>query len=658
MRSSAAGSVTARRTLVLVAVSVLALLPTTSTASTTPAEVPTVRVEQIALESDGASRLVVSVAGLGAGRTIAPGDVTLVENGVRVRDLGVQPITGDDAGVLPAVVLAVDTSGSTDGAPLTAAVAAGQQLVSALEEVGVLTGVVEFGPDVAVRARLEDTRGTSANALSQLAAEGETRLFDGMARGVRMLSEHDGPRDLVVFSDGADTVSTADLDAVRAVAVDAGVRVTAVALETEDFDVAPLNAVTAATEGRLMQVTAPEQLLATFRGVAQDLTTRFELTLASAPVPVPPSELSFEVRLATDGATASDSVVALNPRVPAITEPVPYRPTGPPVELLGSTTGLVVTFASVFLVVLLIGVVALSGAGERRRRERLAQRLEGWDGHGAPPEEAIVAAASLSERAADAVDRLPKPRGLEERLFLRLERADWPMRPSEFQLVTAAAVIGGGVVPLVLARSLPLAALGVLAGALGPYAVLRVAVSRRVRAFEDQLPSVLALLAGALRAGHSFHTALEGTIRETDEPAHSELRRAAVEHRLGRPIAEALRGVSVRMDSTDLRWVVTAIAIQQEVGGNLAELLDNVARTLRDRASLGRTVRALSAEGKLSAWIIGLMPFGMFVAMSLINPEYVGLLYERTLGRALIVLGLVLLALGAVWLRAIVRPRF
>lgn len=649
-----------RRTIGAVAMLVVAAaLSTPAWASNVGDAAPTtVRVEQVALEADGRSRLVVSVTGLGAGRAIEPGDVVLVENGARVRDLAVTPVTGDDAGVLPAVVLAVDTSGSTDGAPLTAAVAAGQQLVAAIEEVGGLTGVVEFGPQVAVQARLDEPPGTSATALSGLVAGGETRLFDGVARAVRMLGDHDGPRDLVVFSDGADTVSTGDLDTARSLAVDGGVRVTVVALETEDFDIAPLAAIAAATDGSLTRVEAPEQLLATFRGVAQDLTTRFELTWSSDPVPVPPSELSFEVRLSAADVEATDAVVALNPRVPAITEPVPYRPLGPPVPQLAATAGLVVTFASVFLVVLLIAGVALSGAGERRRRERLARRLEGWDGHGTPPEDAIIAAASLSDRAADAVDRLPKPRGLEERLFQLLERADWPMRPSEFQLVTVATAIGGATVPLVLTRSVALAVLGGLVGLAGPTAALRFAVSRRVRAFEDQLPSVLSLLAGALRAGHSFHTALEGTIRETDEPAHSELRRAAVEHRLGRPIADSLRGVGDRMHSTDLRWVVTAIAIQQEVGGNLAELLDNVARTLRDRASLGRTVRALSAEGKLSAWIIGLMPFGMFVVLTAINPEYVALLSTRRTGQALIGLALVLLAIGSLWLRHIVRPRF
>jgi tight adherence protein B len=440
--------------------------------------------------------------------------------------------------------------------------------------------------------------------------------------------------------------------------VDGEIRVTSVALDTGDMDLAPLQSVATATGGQVIRVAEPAQLLAAFRGVAADLTNRFVLTWTAELVPAPATQLSVEVSVSTDAGTVTDDLVVLNTRVPVITPPRVYEPPQAPIGLLANEAGLVLGVVTAFLSVLIGGVLILSGAGERRRRLRLASQLPAWDGIGDGPTAAIIATASLTDRAAEAMDRLPTPEGLEERLGVLLERADWPMRSSEFQLVTVGATFGGLVIPLILFRSLPLAVLVALAGAAGPYVMLKLAVARRAAKFEDQLPSVLMLLAGALRAGHGFTTALEGTVRETDEPARSELRRASVEQRLGRSVDSALLGVAERLQSSDLRWVVNAIAIQQEVGGNLAELLDNVASTLRDRASLGRNVKALAAEGRYSAWIIGLLPFAMFMIMTVINPEYVRFLYTDPRGLAMSVIAIVLMAIGGLVLRKLVQPRF
>lgn len=619
---------------------------------------PAVRVESVDLSPDGESAVSISVSGLAEGESIDRGAVELIENGAPVEGLRVDGASGEPSQTVPAVVLAVDTSGSTEGAPLAAAIAAGRDLVQQVDGAGLLTGLVEFGPTVVVHARPGDPAESVIASLEALEAQGETLLYDGLARSTRLLSTHDGPRDVVVFSDGVDNGSGSTLDTVRALAESEDVRVTAVALDAGDLDLAPLEAIADATGGSVLRVTDPDQLLGAFAGVARDLATRLRLSWTAEAMPRPVDQLSFEVRLATSDGPVSERFIAFNPRVPAITPPREITLPTVPVPALGGPVGVAVALVTTFLAVLSLTVLAVSGVGERRRRERLASRLEGWNGLHSAPDDAVEAAATLSKRAADAVDRLPKPRGLEERLARLLERADWPMRPSEFQLVTAATVLGGLLVPLILTRSLPLGLLGLLAGLVGPLSVLRLSVRRRVRAFEEQLPGTLALLAGALRAGHSFTTALEGAIREVDEPAHSELRRAAVEHRLGRPVPEALRGVSDRMQSTDLRWVVTAIAIQQEVGGNLAELLDNVAATLRDRASLVRSVRALSAEGRLSAWVIGAMPFVMFVVMSLLNPDYTSMLYSTAVGRVAMALAAVLMAVGAFWLSKLVQPKY
>ena len=154
-------------------------------------------------------------------------------------------------------------------------------------------------------------------------------------------------------------------------------------------------------------------------------------------------------------------------------------------------------------------------------------------------------------------------------------------------------------------------------------------------------------MAGGLQAGLSLPQAVDTVIREGHEPMAGELKRALVEQRLGVDIAEALDGVATRMDSEDFRWVVMAISIQREVGGNLAEILNTVADTLREREYLRRQVKALSAEGRLSGYILTGLPIMIFVYMLFANRDYVRPLYTTFIGFIMLGVAVVLLGLGS-----------
>jgi tight adherence protein B len=153
-------------------------------------------------------------------------------------------------------------------------------------------------------------------------------------------------------------------------------------------------------------------------------------------------------------------------------------------------------------------------------------------------------------------------------------------------------------------------------------------------------------MAGGLSAGLSLSQAIDTVVREGQEPMAGELRRALAEHRLGVGIEDALDGIAERMGSEDFRWVVMAVRIQREVGGNLSEILTTVADTLREREYLRRQVRTLSAEGRLSAWILGLLPVVMFCYLLVGNPTFVRPLYTQALGLAFLGGAMFLLALG------------
>jgi tight adherence protein B len=188
-----------------------------------------------------------------------------------------------------------------------------------------------------------------------------------------------------------------------------------------------------------------------------------------------------------------------------------------------------------------------------------------------------------------------------------------------------------------------------------PWTYLSIKESRRRSAFLGQLPETLQLMAGSLAAGYSLAQAVDTVVQEGTGPVTSELNRALVEARLGVPIEDALAAVATRMDSRDFSWVVMAIRIQRQVGGNLAELLTTVAATLRERERLRRQVKALSAEGRLSGWILGLLPPAFAAYLLVAQPQYLEPLFTDPLGWALVFVAVVLLLSGAFWMRRLVR---
>jgi tight adherence protein B len=196
---------------------------------------------------------------------------------------------------------------------------------------------------------------------------------------------------------------------------------------------------------------------------------------------------------------------------------------------------------------------------------------------------------------------------------------------------------------------------GVVAGWLGTIAFVRFRIGRRQGAFSEQLPDVLQLVAGALQSGFSLAQALDSVVREGSQPAAGELSRALAETRIGAELEDSLDRVALRMDSRDLSWVVMAIRIQREVGGNLAEVLLNTVGTMRERAQLRRQVRALSAEGRLSAYILIALPILVGGWLFWSRGEYMRPLFTTVAGVVMLLGAGVMVVLGSLWMRKIVN---
>jgi tight adherence protein B len=224
-------------------------------------------------------------------------------------------------------------------------------------------------------------------------------------------------------------------------------------------------------------------------------------------------------------------------------------------------------------------------------------------------------------------------------------------------LLIAAAALVAAAVGLVLAGP----ALGLLLALAVPVLVrigLGVLADRRRAAFADQLDDSLQLMASSLRAGHSMRQALASVAREAEDPTSVEFTRVINEVRVGRPLSSALDETASRMQSDDFTWVTQAIAINSEVGGNLAKVLDGVGGTIRERNQIRRQIKSLSAEGKLSAYVLMALPFGIAGFLLVANPAYMLKFTQSLLGYGLLVASVALLVIGGLWLRKVVTFKF
>ena len=302
------------------------------------------------------------------------------------------------------------------------------------------------------------------------------------------------------------------------------------------------------------------------------------------------------------------------------------------------------------------GVWALAsmfGGGETQLDRVLARYSEGKDVDEEEVREMLVQ-TELLQRAVDFTEGFARRRGFLSRIEELLERADLPIRPGEgmFFLVGVAVLVFGLIWSVT--TSILVAIVASVGAGFGAYSAVVFLAHRRLKAFEAQLPDTLQLLAGTLRAGYSLPQGIDAVSNEIADPMGEELRRAVTEAQLGRELEEALASVAERLHSDDFSWTVMAIGIQREVGGNLNELLMTVAETMVQRERLKREVAALTAEGRVSALILSLLPPGLGTVLYVMNPDYVSVLFSQTLGLIMLGLAVVSGVIGLLWMKKVI----
>ncbi|MDA8128479.1 MAG: type II secretion system F family protein [Betaproteobacteria bacterium] len=317
----------------------------------------------------------------------------------------------------------------------------------------------------------------------------------------------------------------------------------------------------------------------------------------------------------------------------------------------------------IFLVSAFFAVVLLLEAGYTAwngklgpEAKRIRHRLQAMAAGGAPgAESSIVKQRLLSEVPALERMMLQLPRVQRMDRLLVQSGLGWSM--SKFLGLTLLIMIAALIVGLLLNFYWLFVLLGMAAAAALPYLYVLNARDKRIHALEGQLPDALELMSRALRAGHSFPGSLGMVATEAPDPIAEEFKITFDEINYGIPMQDALMNMTARIASPDLRYFVIAVLIQRETGGNLAELLDNLARLMRERFKLLGQIRVLSAEGRISAWILTLLPFALAGAIHLIHPKFLAVLWNDPAGLKMVYVALVLMLIGIVWMRYIIKIR-
>lgn len=569
---------------------------------------------------------------------VEAGEVRIEEDGevlpvVRATPLG----NAEDA---PQVVLAIDVSDSMRGARLREAVARAREFVEAMPP-DVALAVETFAARPRVLQPLTVDRSAALRAIGSIRrTSGGTALYDAVHAGVAAFSG-DRQRNLVLLTDGEDHGSSNGLASAVRAARGAGVAVFAVGIRQTPAGSAVLRRLSESTRGTYTPVTE-DQLAAAYARLASRLANQTSFTYRSEGAP----GSSVSVRVVTPGGEARTRF-----RLPGGGGAGEGSP-----ALLSGSTGLVVVSGLGFLALFVLSFLLLDAVQRSRRRRSLLVRI---GVRGAPPSGERVRArrprSLLPAPLVAAMEQMSQDGGFSEPVRRLLERAGWRLKPGEFLAVSGLAGLAAILVAMVGWPNPLSITLGAVAGAAAPWTALRVAARRRNKRFQEQLADVLTVLASSLRAGHSFFQALDTVAREIQEPGATEFARVVAEVRLGRRVPEALDAMALRLGSEDFRWAVLAINIQREVGGNLAEVLDTVAETVRERQVVRRQVKALAGEGKLSMGILSLLPIVVALYTLTVNAEYLGLLGTTGLGQMMVLGGALLWLAGIVWMQRVVR---
>ncbi len=552
------------------------------------------------------------------------------ENGVE-RPFEIVPIDSvDDLNV----VIVFDRSGSMGTQPLRAAKDAALAFVTALPP-EVAIGLVSFSTEATIDVPITQDREALNSAIEVLDSDGNTSLYDGVILATSLFSPAVERNVLVVLSDGGDNDSTATLE--EAVAAVQDFTVEMIELATPESNRDALDQLAAPLPVR--STDDPAQLEELYTSVAQRLVGRVGLRYQSLITPGSGSSVTVQLGDLESSSTSAEFQAPLPPSTLPLTT-LPEIDIVEPIKQTSDTTA-----ARIFSFILICGGLLVSARFATDRRIRASrQRLI--------PKGTVARGKTRTKDLFAGIKNWLETNERQRKLVADIESLGFDRSPGSVILTTVGLAIFAGLLGLFMQGLLLglVLALGVL---LFSRSRLRSKVAARRTNFIAQLPETLGTLSSMLRTGYGLLQALNAVAEESSEPTKSLLSRVILEVSTGRDVIEALRAIGTQIDSIDFDWVVAGIEISRDTGGDLAKTLDTVAETIRDRDKLRGQVKALTAEGRISAYVMLALPPGVGILSYVINPDFSGVLLEP-IGLVLLSIVGVLMTFGYFWMRSMV----
>jgi tight adherence protein B len=559
----------------------------------------------------------------------------VTESGIAVTGLAVEA-----PGTTTGAVLLIDASNSMRGQPIVEAMEAARAFIERRAP-GLPVAVIAYNPNITVLSDFTTDQEELQASVAETPSTFEgTRLYDALIKAAELVEDEGLPRaTAVLLSDGNRRGVQASLPETLQALSDANVRVISVGLRSPLYDADTLQTLAARTAGSYLVSPSATALEPIFEDISAQLSNEFVISYRSL---LPPAREAV-VRVAVAG---------LPPATATYTTPeLDLTPRGT-FERSWLDDVILSPWLMVFVIVVALGAFAIMSVVEVRNRSlkrRMAQYIS------VPTEEESRArraevAAMLAEKA---------QRRIGGQRWWQSFETDVELAGFRISALGIAfwTIVGGLVVSLLAAVALQ-SLWGLLLGLLAPFAtrfIVSRQVSRKRAIFGEQLADNLDVLAGALRTGHSLMGALSVMVESADEPSRSEFRRVLQDEQLGVPLDDALMVMARRMLSQDAEQVAMVMRLQREAGGNTAEVLDRVAETVRGRMELRRLVSVLTAQARISRWILTGLPIFLLVALAFTGGDYLDPLLGTTIGRVFLAVGVVCIVIGSLWIKRIAK---
>jgi len=587
-------------------------------------------------------------------------DFTVLENGEEVRDFSIKGLSEiiDPIGV----VLLLDTSGSMEGQPIEDAASSALLFMDEMRSIDEFS-VVSFADDVTVHSSFTSDRKKLRDSILQIETMGDTSLFDGVYAASDQFKDRDDIkyRYIILLSDGMDTASRYTLKDAINKALQEEVSIYSIALLSSEFNPDNIRNISESTGGEMLEAASSSDLKELYKTISKKIINQYRISYTSLWPNAEDIEISISV--GKDKIAGSAEASYENPYYSPAPEEVVIGPERPfYLTLFDELWMRIIVYVTIFISVALLLCAFILFVPARRKSLKESAKIYGFKAEGKEAEEEYEyeekGRRGFFGWVLGVISRAASRRGYIEYFDFRLKRAGMSIRASEFIALHLIGIIVCSIAAYYFSRNIFLTSFVAIIAVLVPFLILNIKSSQRLTRFHEQLPDALQLISGSLKAGYSFSQALRMVVDESRPPLSDEFKRILSEIRVGLPEREALDHVSQRISSEYFQWVATAINVQREVGGNLAEVMDTVADTIRERDRVLNRIKALTSEGKLSAIILIILPIVVGMMMFFINREYISLLVTTKVGIIMLIIAGLLLIIGIIWIVKIINVKY